>query len=244
MQLFQRMFFAAVLAGLAAGLLMTAIQQWRVVPLIVAAEQFEGVPAHEHAPGAPAHHHVVSADAAAPWAPQDGAERIAYTVLADVLVCIGFALVLGAAAVLSGLPLTARNGVIWGLAGFLTFQLAPAIGLPPELPGMAAAEVSARQLWWWGTALATAAAIFGIAKFRSWPAIGLGAVLILLPHVIGAPPAPEQPSAVPAHLATAFAANALAAGAVFWLAVGPLLGWLGARFAAVPAAAATNGVHA
>ncbi|MEI2612914.1 MAG: CbtA family protein [Candidatus Promineifilaceae bacterium] len=43
----------------------------------------------------------------------------------------------------------------------LAFQLAPAFGLPPELPGMAAADLGARQVWWCGTALATGVGIFG-----------------------------------------------------------------------------------
>src|SRR5690606_169356 len=87
MKLFQRVFFAAVLAGLAAGLVMSAVQQWRVAPLILAAEEYEGeapIAAHTHEAGTPAHDH---GDAHAhdhdedAWAPQDGAERIFYTVL-------------------------------------------------------------------------------------------------------------------------------------------------------------------
>src|SRR5687768_9026137 len=123
-----------------------------------------------------------------------------------------------------GKEITARNGLFWGLGGFVAFQLAPSFGLPPELPGMPAADLAARQVWWWGTAIATGAAILTIAKFRSWTAIGIAAVLIALPHIIGAPAAPDAPSAVPAHLAAAFAANTLAAGAIFWLIAGPLLG--------------------
>ena len=44
-------------------------------------------------------------------------------------------------------------------------------------------------------------------------------------------PSPDEPSAVPAHLATSFAAAALAAAALFWLLLGPLYGYLLARFA-------------
>ena len=40
MKLFQRIFFAAVLAGLAAGFAMSAVQQWRVAPLILQAEVY------------------------------------------------------------------------------------------------------------------------------------------------------------------------------------------------------------
>lgn len=241
MKLFQRVFFAAVLAGLAAGLVMSAVQQWRVAPLILAAEDYEvAAPeaAHTHEAGTPAHDHDEDA-----WAPQDGAERIFYTVLANVLGSIGFAMLLGAVSVLANIEITARNGVIWGLGGFLALQLAPAFGLPPELPGMPAADLGARQVWWAATALATGAGIVAIAKLRNWTGIALAAVLILAPHVIGAPAAPHEPSAVPAHLATAFAASSLFAGAVFWLIAGPLLGWLSERFARSPAFA-LKGAHA
>lgn len=243
MKLFQRVFFAAVLAGLAAGLVMSAVQQWRVAPLILAAEEYETAApevAHSHEAAAPAHDHAHDDDV---WAPQDGAERIFYTGLANVLGSIGFALVLAAVSVLAGIEITAKNGVIWGLAGFLCLQLAPAFGLPPELPGMPAADLGVRQAWWVATAIATGAGLLAIAKLRNWTGIALAAVLILAPHVWGAPAAPHEPSAVPAHLATAFAASSLFAGAVFWLIVGPLLGWLSERFARSPAFA-LKGAHA
>ena len=236
MKLFQRIFFAAVLSGLVAGAGMAALQQWRVAPLILEAEGYENAApeepaaaAHEHDPATQAHEHEHDEDA---WAPADGAERITFTVAADILAAFGFAFVLAAASVLAGIDVTARNGVVWGLAGFAVFQLAPAFGLAPELPGMPAADLFTRQVWWWGAALATATAIFGIAKFQNWPAVAIGIVLIALPHVIGAPQlAGEHTSGVPAHLATAFAANTLFVGAAFWLALGPLYGYFVERFA-------------
>ena len=70
------------------------------------------------------------------------------------------------------------------------------------------------------------------------------AVLILAPHIWGAPQLQgEHASGVPAHLATEFAANSLFAGAVFWLIAGPFLGWLNERFARSPAFA-LKGAHA
>lgn len=240
MHIFQRLFFAAVLAGLAASLAMSAAQQWRVIPLILEAETYEGAAPAEHShDGATAEHshadaataHVHDDDA---WAPADGVERTFYTVLANVLGGLGFALMLGAVAVLSGLPITARNGAIWGVAGFITFQLAPAIGLPPELPGMAAADLGARQLWWWGTVIATGAALLTLARWRNPAALVIAAVLLLAPHLIGAPAAPHETSGVPAHLATSFAATTLAIGALFWLILGPLMGWLFERFGRAP----------
>lgn len=224
MKLFQRMFFAALLAGLLAGAAMAALHQWKVAPLILQAEVYENA--------APAHEHASEAEAVAPheheaedWAPQDGAERIGYTVLADLLAAVGFAFVLAAVSIVADIPLTARNGLFWGLAGYVAFQLWPAFGLPPELPGMPAPEVLPRQIWWWGTAIAAGAGFIAIAKMRNWTAIGVAMILLLVPHIIGAPQLiGEYESAVPPHLATEFAANALATGAAFWLALGPLLG--------------------
>ncbi|MEO6396167.1 MAG: CbtA family protein [Devosia sp.] len=241
MKLFQRIFFAAVLSGLVAGISMSALQQWQVTPLILAAEVYEdgaadGAVAHEHASAVGSHE-----SEEATWAPQDGTERLLYTVLANLLAAIGFALLLAAVSVLSGISITARNGVLWGLAGFVVFQLAPAFSLPPELPAMPAADLVGRQIWWWGCALATATAIFGVARFQNWPAVTIAIVLMLLPHVIGAPQlAGEHQSSVPAGLATQFVTATLFVGAAFWLCLGHLLGWLDERFArgvsvAVPA---------
>ncbi len=238
MALFQRLFFAVLLAGLISGAAMAALQQWRVVPLIVAAEAYEGVEApaaHTHEEGTPAHSH----DEAAPahdhsgdeWMPADGLERTFYTVATGIFAALGFAFVLSAASVLTGLEVTTRNGVLWGLAGFAIFQLAPAFGLPPELPGMPAADVVARQVWWWGTAAATATAIYGMVKFHNVAAVAIGIVLLLAPHIIGAPQPADHASSVPAPLAAAFAANTLAVGLPFWLTLGSLYGYLVERLA-------------
>lgn len=234
--MFRNLFFAAVLAGLAAGLVMSAIQQWRVIPLILQAETYEGeghshgeeaaVADHTHEEGTQAHTHDEDA-----WAPADGFERIFYTVLSNVLIAIGFALVIGAISILAEIPLTLANGILWGLAGFAAFQFAPAYGLAPELPGMPAADLVARQAWWWSTVIATGLGIAILAKFRSLWAIIACVALVAAPHVFGAPQPPAgEHSDVPAHLASAYAAVALGTGAVFWLILGPLQGWLLDRF--------------
>ena len=104
-------------------------------------------------------------------------------------------------------------------------SLAPAAGLPPELPGMPAADLDARQIWWAATIAATGAGIAMLALRRETWATAAGAVLIALPHLIGAPAATEHASAVPAGLASLFTANALAAAALFWCAIGLSLGF-------------------
>ena len=251
----RNLFAAALVAALGAGLVTAAIQHFRVTPLILHAETFEGEGGHSHAteavaadhvdaPGTPAHtHDAVAATTAEPeeWAPQDGFERTAYTTLATVLAAAGFALVIGAISLFAGIPITFANGFLWGMAGFLTFSLAPAYGLAPELPGMPAADLVARQIWWTGTAIATGAAFILLAKTRASWAIAVAVALIAAPHIIGAPAAPDEASAVPAHLATEFAAITLGTSLVFWVILGSLFGKLNDVFAtnraAVPAGA-------
>lgn len=239
----RNLFAAAILAALCAGLVTAALQHFRVTPLILHAETFEGegghshgAEAHSHAAGTPEHSHD-----AEEWTPQDGFERTAYTTLATVLAAAGFALLIGAVSMFAGLPITFANGFLWGIAGFITFSLAPAYGLAPELPGMPAADLAARQVWWVGTALATGAACLLLARTRAGWAFAVAIALVVIPHIIGAPAAPDEPSAVPAHLATEFAAITLGTSLVFWLVLGTVFGKLNdvfaARSATIPAGA-------
>jgi cobalt transporter subunit CbtA len=246
----RNLFAAALLAALAAGLLTAAIQHFRITPIIMHAETFEGEGGHSHgeeaathvdAPGVPAHSH--DAVTTEEWAPQDGFERTAYTTLATVLAAAGFALVIGAVSMFANIPINFANGAAWGIAGFLCFSLAPAYGLAPELPGMPAADVLPRQIWWVGTALATGAACLLLMKIRAGWAVAVAVALIVIPHVVGAPVAPDEPSAVPAHLASEFAAITLGTSVVFWLVLGTVFGKLNDVFAR-PGVAAPNGVPA
>ena len=237
----RNLFAAALLAALCAGLITAGLQHFRVTPLILHAETFEGDAGHSHGAEAADHDHgdaVAATEAAEPeeWAPADGFERTAYTTLATVLAAAGFALVIGAVSMFAGLPITFANGFLWGIAGFVTFSLAPAYGLAPELPGMPAADLFARQVWWVGTALATGAACLLLAKTRAGWAFAVAIALVAIPHIIGAPAAPDEPSGVPAHLATEFAAITLGTSLVFWLILGTVFGKLNDTFAARTAA--------
>jgi predicted cobalt transporter CbtA len=97
---------------------------------------------------------------------------------------------------------------------------------------MPAADVFPRQLWWAGAAIATGGAILLLAKTRAGWAFAVAIALVVVPHIIGAPAAPDEPSAVPAHLATEFAAVTLGTSLVFWLVLGTLFGKLNDVFAA------------
>lgn len=81
---------------------------------------------------------------------------MSYTFLFNVLTAIGFGLLV-AAALSFDKNASWRRGLMWGLAGFTTFTLAPSLGLPPEIPGAEAAPLFQRQVWWIGTATASGA---------------------------------------------------------------------------------------
>lgn len=223
MQTFRSIVFTALAAGLLVGLVTALVHQVGVVPLILEAETYEtaeAVPAaaHDHgtaAAGAAEHHHDAKV-----WTPEDGWERTLFTALADVLTSTGFALLMSSAFVLVGRRLSWREGLLWGLAGFTVFSFAPSLGLPPELPGMAAGDLMARQMWWIGTAMATALGLALIAARRSRPTIVLAAVLLAAPHLIGAPAAPTEESGVPVALWSEFVIVAMASSLVSWLALG------------------------
>jgi cobalt transporter subunit CbtA len=233
-----RVLLAALLAGIAAGLFMSVIQHVRITPLILEAEKYEHAGGHEH------NHDTAAAQSAggeqsAPvaepadegWAPEDGFERTAYTTLASIVAGAGFAALLAGISILLGMRITPANGILWGICGFLAVHLAPAAGLAPELPGMPAADLALRQVWWLGTIIATGAAIaLFILRSEAW-AKAAAIVLLLAPHVIGAPVPPTHESGVPAGLAAEFAANTLAAAFLFWCAIGGLLGLTLDRFA-------------
>lgn len=215
----QRILVTALIAGLAAGLVNSAAQMVLVAPLIEKAETLERADADSAAAGDGA-----ASSQPAAWAPADGFQRAAFTVLANLLVGIGFALFLAAAFALRGSPMDGRRGLAWGLAGFCVFALAPALGLPPEPPGMAAADLSGRQGWWLMTAGATAVGL-ALLVFASGRAARIaGLVLLVAPHVIGAPVHQAAAPSPAADMALEFALASLAATALFWSVLGGVSG--------------------
>ena len=239
-----RFVLAALVAGLIAGGVLTLIQNARLTPLILAAEVYEqrddakkeavagqvdtAAPAcKETMPGMK----MCADNGAAEWEPAPGLQRIGLAGVASLLAGGGFAAILAGLSLLLNVPITRANGWIWGLSGFFAVHLATGAGLAPEIPGMPVADLTMRQLWWVGTIIATGGAIYCFAVRKELWAPFLGVVLLVLPHIIGAPVAPEGETSVPPGLAAEFAANALAAAAVFWLVMGVLLGRLVPRFA-------------
>ncbi len=257
-RMIQRMVTSAVFAGFAAGLLAAMLHFAFVQKLILLGEDYEtGVLVHFQGVAAPAEDHdhaapeapAADARATAPATPEaveaDGHEhkheaaeeggafaRNASTSLFYGLEFVGYALLLVAGyglAEVFGKRVTLREGLLWGIAGYAAFQLAPAMGLEPELPGTMAADLAARQIWWIGAAICTAAAL-GLLGYGKGVASVIGAVALLaVPHVIGAPELDSYSGVAPPELASTFAARSLGVGLIVWSALGALSGWLWSR---------------
>jgi cobalt transporter subunit CbtA len=230
--MFRNLILSAAAAGLAAGLLTAALQQITTTPIIIAAERYEdgaAAPGHGHAVALADTSTAVHDDEA--WAPADGVERTVYTSLATMVTGVGFALALLGAMAFIGARIDARSGLAFGAAGFAAVALAPALGLPPEIPGSSAAELADRQAWWFFAAAATAAGLAGLLLGRSLAVRLAGVAAIAVPHVIGAPHPEAFASTAPAELAGHFAAASLAVNAVFWAALGSASGAIYQRLA-------------
>lgn len=242
------MLSSALVAGFAAGLLCALLQYLLVEPDILLAERYEsgelvhfqGVmsessdhgPTHSHGtepmPGMempaaeePAGHH----DHGAGGEETSPAKRQALTVLFAVLTYCGYGLVLLAGVQLAesmGQRIGKAEALLWGLAGFLAFQLMPALGLAPELPGTPAADLSDRQMWWAATAVATILGLWGLAYGKAlWQRV-VAVAVIAAPHLWGAPEVEGFGGVVPPELAASFSAHSLGVGLVTWAVLGLL----------------------
>jgi len=208
-----------------------AIQLIFVVPLIEQAEKYEAKPQHKTTAAA----HESHDDEDSKWHPTRGWEQNAFTAAATVLTSIGLSFVLFGAVAAATHQFTAIRGVmrgaLWGLAGFVCFTVAPALGLPSQPPGMPRADLTERQIWWITTVVLTAAGLYLITGATSRVTLSRlgGAVLIAAPHVMGAPSATGE-SPVPKELVTQFVAAVIASAGLFWVVLGSVGGYLTQRF--------------
>ena len=263
--MFQRILLASIVAGVVAGIALTALQSGAVTPLVFAAETYEtagGDPAllphrhrdttHTHASGGVAHEHDghalllgdpetapdgnrAAADAAATGPSHgdsahrqthghghdhgDGIERTLWTAVSNVAAAIGFALLLVAVFAWRG-GATWWQGLLGGAAGFFVFFVNPAIGLHPEIPGAFAAALFDRQLWW---LFAVGCSVAGVGLLLLAPRAAAkagGAVLLVVPHLAGAPHPEVSGGLAPDGLADSFLVAAAATNAAFWLVLG------------------------
>ena len=215
-----RILTSGLIAGAVAGLCAAVLHLLFIQPVLLHAELYEsGELVHFGAASSPAARSSFGLDPV-----RDG-----LSVIFSMLTYAGFALILVALMALAegrGAVISARNGLLWGVAGFVAVLLAPAFSLPPEVPGVAAAEILPRQAWWFATVFAAGAAMWLLAFGRGWRAWGAVAVLLLAPHAIGAPEPDSFAGPVPTELGALFAARVLGVGLVAWVLLGLLSGLL------------------
>jgi cobalt transporter subunit CbtA len=188
--IFSRIIYSAILIGFVAGVLLTSLQIVSLNPIIFAAESYQLDTAETttgSGDGHSGHSHEHDDEA---WVPAHGLERTAYTLLANILASTGFAAMVLALMCQFCLArkgnISWSQGSLWGLAGFTALFLAPAIGLPPEIPGMAAAAVEHRQIWWALCALSVAIGL-GIFAFTPIRVKALGLLFLVIPYIVRAP---------------------------------------------------------
>lgn len=244
----QRMVVGGVIAGFAAGLLAALLHFAFIQEILLLGEEYEtGALVHFAADGAGGHgsgeqpaatHGAAEQPAAAGHdhgahdqgdeAEVSTFERNALTVLFTASVYAGYGLFLAAAFQLAetlGRPVTAASGLLWGVAGFFAFQMSPAMGLAPELPGTIAADYDLRFTWWVAAVAATVAGLGILAYGRNLVSAAVAAALLAAPHVVGAPHPDQFWGVAPPELGAEFAARTLGVGLVVWA----FMGWLSAR---------------
>ncbi|MGI9352582.1 MAG: CbtA family protein [Rhizobiaceae bacterium] len=221
--MFTRIVVSALFAGAAAGLITSLLQLIFVQPVLLHAELYEsGELVHFGGQAVSAIQDVGGFDLM-----RDG-----LSIVFTMAVYTGYAFVLLAAVALAeerGHVMTARNGIIWGIAGFVAFHLAPGFSLAPEVPGAAAAHVYARQLWWFPTVAAAAIALWLIAFSGNRIAWAFAVVLLIAPHLIGSPEPDTFTGPVPTEIGALFASRALGIGLVAWVLTGLFAGYFWQR---------------
>lgn len=235
---FRNIVFSAFVVGIVAGSLYGLFQQFKINPIIYAAEAYEVAEA-----SAISGTQDEAQNSDEEWAPEDEIVRILSTLGANVLAAIGFALLLISAMSLHNLKSSKPNlnwkaGIIWGLGLMTTLFVAPSLlGLLPEIPGTLAQALENRQIWWVFSALSTATGLAIIYYARRFVKL-LGVALVALPHVIGAPTptvhgyANNAPEAVAAlnELSYQFVIMTSIGMLIFCVLLGALSGFASTRF--------------
>ena len=193
------------------GLVLTGAQSFFVLPIIAEAESYE----HAINSGASSAKNAVSVhgDAA------HSHPRIVWTAISNVGLGVGFGLLM--TAILSfRSQVNWREGLLWGLGGYATFFVAPALGFPPELPGTVLTALVSRQLWWLLAVTFTGIGLLLlILGSPGWLKV-VGAALLPVPHLVGAPRPESYSAAVPEALTSLFVAHTAMVNAIFWLLLG------------------------
>ena len=215
--MFKNIFVSAVVCGAIAGVLATVMQMLLVTPLLMEAELFEtGQSMHfitNGSPESPIKHVDIWED---PY-------RHLMTLCFNLVTFTGFGFILVAAMAFfqkRSFTLSKAEGIVAGVSGFIVFQLAPSVGLPPELPGTIGVTVGLKQTWWIITILSTTVGILLLFLDKHKVVSGVGIIFITIPHLIGHPKLETYFGVAPPELAAEFASRALAVSLIAWIILG------------------------
>lgn len=218
--MFSKILTSALLSGAIAGMFIGVLNLIFTQPLLMTAELYES--------GAVVH---FTAQASASQIPNiEGIEttRLILFLAFSVFLYCGYALVMTSGFAMAeeqGRVMSVQNGFLWGLAGFVIVQLAPALSLAPELPGFAKVDIGARQLWYFATLACAAVSVLLIVMGpRIWYKAA-GVLLFFAPHIIGAPMPEAFSGPIPPEIAALFATRSLGIGFLGWCALGVLCGY-------------------
>ncbi len=214
---------SGLLAGLVVAIFATLLQFAFLERNILLAEQYETGELTHFAVGAGHDHTEAGHDHAVSrfW------PRQAKTLLTLIITYCGYGLGMIAGISLArhfGKSIGATQALLWGLAGFAAFSLAPAMGLAPSLPGIEGADLTSRQIWWLFCASATVAGL-GLLAYGHGLVRLAGVAFILVPHITGAPHLSEFTGILPPEMAAQHAARSLGVGMVVWVTLGGLSRW-------------------
>lgn len=228
--MFRTILLSAGIAGVLAALALTLLQTAWITPLILQAETYESAePSTESAHDHSAHEHAAADHEAThehghhhdgEWKPHDGLQRTFFTFISNTVMGVAYALMLAGVYTLWRQPSSAAQGLLFGLAGFAVFFAAPSLGLPPELPGTEAADLGQRQAWWVSTAASTAVGLTLLIAQKNWLWRAVGLIVLLIPHIVGAPHPAVPASLAPAELQNHFRVATVVGNALFWLLLG------------------------
>ncbi len=225
-----RIFTSALFAGLVAGLVAVLLQWALMQKLILEGEEYEtGAKSHFagvlvlNEDGETAAQAAASAEAEEEGEAESLVTRYALAFFAAFVTWVGLALVMVAGFALAerhAQRITMQDAILWGVAGFAALHVMTGIGLAPELPGTPAAELELRQLWWMTTAV-TAIIAFAFMGYGRKPIhVALAMVLLIAPHLIGAPRLDGYAGVAPPELSGEYVARAYAVAFISWITLG------------------------
>lgn len=214
-----RIFSSALIAGGLAGVLVGLLQLAFVQPVLLHAELYET--------GQLVHFGAVSDALAQQTVPVVDFRRDLLSVAFSALLFFGYAMLLLGAMLFAeerhDLSVSPRVGLLWGVAAFVVMNMAPAFSMAPEVPGVAAADVVHRQVWWFVTVVLAVIALWLIGLVRSPGAVAVAIVLLVAPHFAGAPEPAVFAGAAPPEIAAKFVARAIGVNFAGWSILGVLV---------------------